>query len=121
MHYLRYVAILILMVGVLLTSDLSAQESSADKIVGKWVSVKDKDKGTLEFTKNGKVLLKARDDDGKLIEVSGTFKVLGENQVEVTLTLLGESKKDKLTLEFDKNEISFTDSKKRTEKFRRIK
>ena len=98
-----------------------AADAPEELIVGKWAPAKEKDKGVVEFTKNGKVHLKGKDNDGKAFEFAGTYRFVSADAVEVTISYQGESKKDKLRVKVGADELSLTDSRKRTETFRRTK
>jgi uncharacterized protein (TIGR03066 family) len=117
-HALR-IAVLVLVVGAVGLTAARAADKPEELIVGKWAPAKAK--GTVEFTKNGKVVLTGKDDDGKAFEVSGTYKFVGDDALEVVLTVQGESKKDRLTVKVGKDDLSLTDSKKRTETFKRAR
>ncbi len=104
---------------------LAAAAGAADRpdelIVGKWGPANGKDKGTVEFAKNGKLSVKGKDDDGKDFDVGGTYKFIGDDALDVVLTVAGEVKKERLKVKVDKDELSLTDSKKRTQTFKRAK
>jgi uncharacterized protein (TIGR03066 family) len=110
----------------LLLAPARAEEKKADKpqdlIVGKWVPAKesDKEKGTVEFTKDGKVILKLMEGDKK-IDINGTYKFITDDKVEVELDFMGEKKKETLKVKVTKDELTSVDEKDREEKFKRAK
>jgi uncharacterized protein (TIGR03066 family) len=110
----------------LLLAPARAEEKKADKpqdlIVGKWVPSKeaDKDKGTIEFTKDGKVILKLMEGDKK-IDINGTYKFITDEKIEVELDFMGEKKKETLKIKVTKDELTSVDEKDREEKFKRAK
>jgi uncharacterized protein (TIGR03066 family) len=110
----------------MLLAPARAKEKKADKpqdlIVGKWVPAKesDKEKGTVEFTKDGKVILKLMEGDKK-IDINGTYKFITDDKVEVELDFMGEKKKETLKIKVTKDELTSVDEKDREEKFKRAK
>ncbi len=115
----------VLAVAVLL-APAWAEEKKADKpqdlIVGKWIPAqeKDKEKGTVEFTKEGKVLLKLMEGDKKF-DINGTYKFTSDDKMEVELDFMGEKKKETLKVKVTKDELTTVDEKDREEKFKRAK
>lgn len=99
-----------------------AADKPKDLIIGKWMPVKEKEKkGTLQFTPDGKLLVRVKGPDSKEIEVNGTFKFLDENTMEVVLSFKGETRKEKLKVKVTRDEMTTTDSSNKTDTFRRIK
>ncbi len=113
--------------GLCLSSAVAApddkkEEKAKDLIVGQWIPTqeKDKDKAVLEFTKDGKVILKVT-DGGKTVELAGTYKFLGEDKIEVELALGNDKKKETLKVKVTKDELTTTDSKDKVDTFKRGK
>jgi uncharacterized protein (TIGR03066 family) len=90
-------------------------------IIGKWEPKDGKQKGTVEFTKDNKVLLKIEGPDMKVIEVTGTYKFNGDEKVEVELNFMGEKMKEELKVTVTKDELTTIDSKDKKEIFKRVK
>jgi uncharacterized protein (TIGR03066 family) len=116
----------VLALAMLLAPARAEEKKKADKpqdlIVGKWVPAKesDKEKGTVEFTKDGKVILKLMEGDKK-IDINGTYKFITDDKVEVELDFMGEKKKETLKIKVTKDELTSVDEKDREEKFKRAK
>jgi uncharacterized protein (TIGR03066 family) len=110
----------VLVVGLYATSALAADKAS-DLIVGKWEPKDTKQKGTVEFTKDGKVNLKIEDPAGKVVEITGTYKFNGDDKVEVELNFMGEKMKEELKVTVTKDELTTVDSKDKKESFKRVK
>src|SRR5437660_224195 len=104
----------------LMLSPASAAEKKADKpkdlIVGKWApnDEKTKDKVVIEFTKDGKVLVTAT-EDGKKMEIKGTYKFATDDKVDIEMDFMGEKKKETMTVKVTKDELTTTDSKDKKE------
>jgi uncharacterized protein (TIGR03066 family) len=99
---------------------LKAAEKKGDKpqdlIVGKWTPVnEEKVKVVLEFTKDGKISVKA----GGMAVNEGTYKFATDDKLEVEFT--GEAKKETLTVKVTKDELTTTDSTNKKETFKRMK
>jgi uncharacterized protein (TIGR03066 family) len=110
----------VLVLGLCVTSAQAADKAS-DLIVGKWEPKDTKQKGTVEFTKDNKVLLKIEGPDMKIIEVTGTYKFTGDDKVEVELNFMGEKMKEELKVTVTKDELVTVDSKDKKETFKRVK
>ncbi len=112
----------VLVLGLCAVSARAADKAS-DLIVGKWEPKDTKQKGTVEFTKDNKVLLKIEDPAGKVIEITGTYKFIGttEDKIEVELTFMGEKMKEELTITVTKDELTTIDSKDKKESFKKVK
>ena len=95
-------AILSLSMGLLLCSDLSAEDKKdgekidAQKLVGKW-SPKEEAVFTVELTKDGKATLVATTADGKVVEAKGTYKVDG-NKLTTTVKMNDEERTRTFTI-----------------------
>jgi uncharacterized protein (TIGR03066 family) len=91
-------------------------------IVGKWIPEKEQNKGTLEFAKDGKLNIKFQTSDGKEVEVKGTYKFTADDKMDIELTGPdGKTHKESLTVKVTKDELTTTDSKNMTQKFKRAK
>ncbi|MCX7700612.1 MAG: DUF5640 domain-containing protein [Gemmataceae bacterium] len=94
-----------------------ASAPAAKLIVGKWQPLDIKDEATLEFLKDGKVQITAKE-----VTIPGTYKFTDDTTMEVTLTFGGKD----TTLKF---KVTVTDDslttqeigKDRTERFKRMK
>jgi len=105
-----------------------APEKKADKpqdlILGKWRAedAKTKEDVVIEFTKDGKVLVKKTTDDGKTAEVGGVYKFAADDKIDVEIDFgEGQKKKETLTVKVTKDELTTTDSKDKKETFKRVK
>jgi len=105
MKGLRIAVVSCLFLALAAVSQAGAQKdgekkaSNKEKIVGVWEVVKSKDapKGaTVEFTKDGKLIFKAKLDE-KEVKFEGTYSVDGE-KIETTIKLGDEVKKDTLKI-----------------------
>jgi uncharacterized protein (TIGR03066 family) len=110
----------LLVLGFLYPLTLHAADKPESLIVGKWKPAKQKKEGTLEFTKDGKLLIKIREPDKKEIEVAGTYRFLPDGQMEVELAYQGLTKKEKLKVKVTAKELSTTDSKNKNDLFQRV-
>jgi uncharacterized protein (TIGR03066 family) len=100
--------------------DKKADETAKDLIVGKWMPTKEKDKATLEFTKDGKVTITETVGDKKM-EVTGTYKFIADDKMEVELSIGGKTQKETLKVKVTKDELTTTDSMDKTDTFKRAK
>jgi uncharacterized protein (TIGR03066 family) len=55
-----------------------------DRLVGEWQSADDKDE-VMEFTKDDKLIVVVKDDQGKDAYISGKYKVLADDQLQITI------------------------------------
>jgi uncharacterized protein (TIGR03066 family) len=106
------------------TSILAADTSAQALLLGKWQSADEKDKGVIvEFTKDGgvKITLGA---DGLSFVIDGTYKLIDEKTVEVTMDDLnkkGEKKTEKLSIKSStENEFVLVDGKGKETALKRI-
>jgi len=120
------IGVLSLLALSLLLSPASAAEKKDEKakdlIVGKWAPTDDKakDKVVLEFTKDGKIILTIT-DDGKKMEVKGTYKFTADDKMETEIEFMGEKKKETLTVTVTKDELTTIDEGKKKDIFKRVK
>jgi uncharacterized protein (TIGR03066 family) len=99
-----------------------ADTTTAKKLVGVWEVTKSKDAppgATVEFTSNGKMMLRAKLGD-KTLAIDGTY-VVKDNKIVATLTFQGKTKTDtgkirKLTA----TELSVEDEKGDVENYKRL-
>ena len=71
---------------------LFAGDKPKDLIVGKWEPAEKKEMGaTLEFLKDGKLKVSVG-----TINVDGTYKFVDDTNVEVEMTFMGQTQKEKL-------------------------
>jgi len=109
---------LVLVLAGLTCADPKPQEA----IVGKWgpQDPRAKGKASIEFFKDGKVKAVFSDITGHII-VNGTYKFVGEDTVEVKLTIGNDAKTTKAKVKVTDKEMEFTPSGGATEKYNRLK
>jgi uncharacterized protein (TIGR03066 family) len=97
-----------------------AQEKVADLIVGKWEA---KEKmgdqevtGILEFTKDGKLKITFGG-----INIDGTYKLLSDTEIEVTMTFMGETKTEKSEIKVEKESLEVKNKNGKSTKFKKVK
>ena len=74
----------------------------------------------MEFTKDGKLMLRAKVGDKELM-IDGTYKVDGKN-LSATLTFMGKSKTEKATIrKLTDKELVLEDEKGKVEEYKRVK
>ena len=92
----------------------------AKKLIGKWEPKDKKDNVTLEFTKDGKLLLSV-DAGGKSQKLEGTYKLDG-NKLTVVLKFMDQEMKEEVTVsKLTDDEMETTDSKGKKETMKRVK
>lgn len=104
------------------TAQEKDQAKTKDLIVGKWTLVKSEQeiKGTLEFTKDGKVKISFTPPEGEAVSVEGTYKVTAEDKIEVELESMEKKQTESLTVKVTKEELTTTDSRGQTVTFKRV-
>ncbi len=118
MRMLRLPVVLVCL-GLLCSAGLLwAADKPKDLIVGKWAPDKGDNKITVEFTKDGAV--KVIFPEG-ILTIEGKYKFTDDKTMEMELTSMGMTQKDKLEVAINKDEMTTTDSKGKVEKFKRIK
>ena len=89
--------------------------TNKDKIIGKWKSVDEKDKGTVEFTRDGKMIMSAGG-----LEMKGDYKFTKDDEIEVSVDIMGQKSTQKMTVSITGDELTTTDEKKKTDKFKKV-
>jgi uncharacterized protein (TIGR03066 family) len=98
---------------------------NSELIVGKWEGAdeKDKEKGTLEFTKDG-AMIAVMSAGGKEMKMNGKYKFTADDTMEVQLEvpeLKKELPKETLKVKVMGDGMETTDSKGKVDKFKRVK
>lgn len=107
---------------LLLTSPVLAQDKPADLLVGKW-EFKEKQPGK-EFTV---IFEKSANNEGKLkleasgLSVEGTYKLLSDTEMEVSLKMGNDAVRQKLKFKVTKDELETTDEQGKVETFKKVK
>jgi uncharacterized protein (TIGR03066 family) len=99
------------------------EDKPKDLILGKWSREDPKTKETvvIEFTKDGKVLIKAT-AEGKKLEFGGVYTFATEDKIDVEINFgEGQKKKETLTVKVTKDELTTTDARDKKETFNRVK
>lgn len=100
-----------------LASSLFAQQKLEKLIIGKWQPVdEDKIKIIVEFTREGRLLVQVEDK-----QVKGTYRVLNDDEVEVSLQIEDKTVSEKLRVTINSDQMTTVDSKGKKDIFRRIK
>jgi len=122
MRIVILVGVLSLLALGLTLSPACAADKAKDLIIGKWTPTEEKakDKFTLEFTKDGKIIIMA-DEGGKKVEVKGTYKFTADDKVDIEIEFMGQKKKDTLTVTVTKDELTTVDGDKKKDTFKRVK
>ncbi len=107
--------LVILCAAVMLAADANKPK---DQIVGKWEPADAQGKVVIEFTKDGMVKVSVA---GTEVKIEGKYKFLDDENMQIDLTVMGQSKSDKLKVAIDKDELTTTDSQGKTDKMRRVK
>jgi uncharacterized protein (TIGR03066 family) len=103
-----------------------AQDKAAveKKLQGKWKitqKVGDMDlSAVLEFAQGGKLNLNMKTPMGDF-KADGTYKVLDADNVEITLTFMGQTKTEKSKVKVTDDSLELTDPMNKTEKFTKVK
>ncbi|MCS7167468.1 MAG: hypothetical protein RMI91_04365 [Gemmatales bacterium] len=117
MSKLRFVA-LIFATCALWVPEATAQKQLAQHIIGQWQPVEE-DKFTkvlVEFSRDGQLLITI---NGK--SIMGKYRVLSDNEVEVTLDAEGKVVVEKLQVTISNDQMTTIDSKGQKDVFRRAK
>jgi uncharacterized protein (TIGR03066 family) len=110
-------AALLLLAG---STPLLAADKPKDLILGKWEMSRDKHKVSLEFVKDNVLKVRLTTDD-KNIDVEGKYTFVDDDNIEVELVYMGETKKEKLKVVVTKEELTTTDGAGKKETFKRTK
>jgi uncharacterized protein (TIGR03066 family) len=110
-------AALLLLAG---STPLFAADKPKDLILGKWEMSRDKQKISLEFAKDGILKVRLTNDD-KNTDVEGKYKFVDDDNMEVELVYMGDTKKEKLKVVVTKEELTTTDGAGKKETFKRTK
>jgi uncharacterized protein (TIGR03066 family) len=97
------------------------QASNKDKIVGTWVPTKPTpgDPESIEFSKDGKTKLTAKDGNGKPITMEAAYTVDGD-KVTITMKIDGKEKKETATItKLSDTEMVTKDEKGKIEEFKK--
>jgi uncharacterized protein (TIGR03066 family) len=123
MRIQRLAILAFLVIGLVIVGTAGAQGDNAKKLVGVWEVTKSEGAppgATVEFTKDGKVKIKAKVGD-KELALDGTYKVKGD-KLEVTLEFMGKSKSDTSTIKkLTEKELVLQDDKGKLDEFKRVK
>jgi uncharacterized protein (TIGR03066 family) len=123
------VGVLNLLALALLLAPARAQEKKEDAkgdkpkdlIVGKWKHESENAKDiTLEFTKDGKILIKG-ELDGNVVNATGSYKFVADDKMDIDIEFMGEKKQETLTVEVTKDKLTTTDGKETKHTFKRAK
>lgn len=94
-----------------------APAPAAKLIVGKWQPLDIKDEATLEFLKDGRVQITAKE-----VTIPGTYKFTDDTTMEVTVTLGGKDTTLKFKVTVTEDSLTTQEiGKDRTERFKRMK
>lgn len=101
-----------------------AKDEAQKALLGKW-SMKQKMgdleiDGLLEFTKDGKLAMKMKVKEMEL-NFSGSYKVLSDTELEVTISVGGMTKMEKSKFKVEKDTLELTGKEGKTEKLTRVK
>ncbi len=90
-----------------------------DLLVGRWESLDPQHKGTVEFTRDGKVRIVSQEPNGKEVKFGGSYSWTDKERVTVELTFMGTTFKQVLKVQCSRDELTTTDEKGVAEKFKR--
>ena len=97
-----------------------ADDKPKDLIVGKWMGKDGPAEITIEFIKDGSLTVQAKAGDQKF-ELKGKYKVLDDKNLEVEITFMNETKKEKNEFTVTKEKLTLTDPKGKKQEFTRVK
>src|SRR5262249_34957747 len=105
-------------VGVLYATGVFSSKGadSRELILGKWEVQDEKEKGGLEFRKDGSVLAYM---EGAPEPLPGTYKFLDDEHIELPLSLGGETIPKKMGVKSSKDELVTPDETNKVDRFRR--
>ena len=100
-----------------------ARDDALKLLVGKWqITRKSGERevvGVMEFTAGGKASMKVKNDRGET-SFTGTFKLIDENNVEITFTFKDVPMTDRSKLKVTKDTLELTDSRGKTQRYTRL-
>jgi uncharacterized protein (TIGR03066 family) len=106
------------------TTPAPKTKTNKDKLIGTWVVTKSAEappEATVEFTKDGKLILSAK-VDGKDMKMEGTYTVDGDKITSVTKVSGGKELKETVTIiKLTNTELVTKDEKGKTDEFKRKK
>ncbi len=112
----------LLLVAALLAAD--AKEDVQKLLVGKWETkqkVGERERrGIMEFTADGKVVMKVKTDKGETA-FNGTYKLIDEGNIEVSFTVREIPMTDRSRLKITQDTLELTDNNGRVQRFTRLK
>jgi uncharacterized protein (TIGR03066 family) len=112
-------ACLVLVVTAAAGAAEEAKDKPRDLIVGKWQPAKeDKQEMTLEFKKDGTLKVEVKKPG---IALDGKYKFTKDDELEVEMTFMGETKKETMTVKVTNEELTTKDSKGKEETFKKVK
>jgi uncharacterized protein (TIGR03066 family) len=113
------VAACAVLLGVAAATPVRAADKNKDLIVGKWRAEKDGAVMTVEFTKDGAMKLNA-EKGGQKINFDGKYKFVDDDNIEVEMTFMGQTKKEKNKVAINKDELTLTDPEGKVETFKKV-
>ncbi len=116
---MRLFAVAAIAVVVISFNPAFAADSAKQLIVGKWrPNDKEGEKAVIEFTKDGKVKVISATK-----QIDGAYTFVKDNQIEVTMSIMGKEAKVKLDIKVTKEELTTTEqgADKQTATFKRVK
>jgi uncharacterized protein (TIGR03066 family) len=101
-------------------------KSDAEKaLLGKWEAkqkVGDKElKATIDFQKAGKLAMNVAGTPMGDIKFDGTYKVIDDKTIEVTITFMGKTMTEKSKFKITGDKLELTDKNDKKETFTRVK
>jgi len=95
----------------------AVQPAAKDLLIGKWEQGEGDKKGTLEFTRDGKLKVSIQS-----ISIDGTYKLLDEKTLEVTIDFMGKKESHKSPFKVTRDTLELTDPNDPTkiERFKRV-
>jgi len=126
MKTMRILAVVCALFALATAPAFAQDKAEVEKqLVGKW-NIKEKVgeaevEATIEFTKDGKLQMKVKSPMGD-VALDGTYKVVDKDTLELTVSVMGQSKTDKAKVKVNKDVLELTGSMdNKTQKFNRVK
>jgi uncharacterized protein (TIGR03066 family) len=114
--------------AVLLVSNQAFADAKSDAekaLVGKWEAkqkVGDKElKATVDFQKDGKLVMSVTNTPMGDLKFEGKYKVIDANNLEVTITFMGKTMTEKSKFKVTGDKLEMTDKNDKKETFTRVK